>query len=136
MKTFEYGTFDEDSGLLDVTHQSGFFSVCTVTLQMLADLDRLPKNLKIRWVKQKFWWDLPEQGECFHYFFQRFPAEEMTLKGFDLKPNGIYADIDHRIASEYIRRYFVPSVRVLERADFFRKKYQISSENTIGLYVR
>ncbi len=44
--------------------------------------------------------------------------------------------MDHRIASEYIRRYFVPSVRVLERAEFFRNKYQISPEHTIGLYVR
>jgi hypothetical protein len=68
MKTFAYGTFDENAGLLDVTHESGFFSVCTVTLQMLAALDRLPKNLKIRTVNQKFWWDLPENEECFSLF--------------------------------------------------------------------
>jgi hypothetical protein len=120
-------------------HEAGFFSLCTVTLEALLAQGGKSSTHDVSWPAQNAWRNPTQCGT--NLFTQYFsPTMKMEGGGITKRPenpaHGIYTDIDYNRLIPYINHFFQPSPIVLERKEFFKKKYSIIPEETIAVCYR
>ncbi len=131
--------FDSNTGRLEIRHEAGFFSICTVTLQALTALHPREDEVSVCWSGQPIWREgSPHQGNLFQEFFTPNPDIRITELKYSPRFNyhGFYEDLSFSRLQPYVRKYFSPSPIVRRRIAEFKQKYAIDPARTIGFCYR
>ena len=131
--------YDDKSGELVVTHNSGFFAICTITLNALMATYPGQRDVTVFWNSQAWWRDENQTGmNLFELYFK--PRKTFHVSSFTdgppLSQYHIYEDLNFRQITPFIQNYFAPSDKVRETQERFRSEYGIEYGNTIGLCYR
>jgi hypothetical protein len=132
--------FDHQTKKLQLLHDAGFFSNCTVTLQNLAFVHPTDTRIQVVWGRQEGW---REQGRNRENLFEDYFQQATIAEKNDFLPfiprfdhHGVYEDLDYRKLNAFIKHYFTPSSFVNQRIEEFKSKYKICPQNTIGVCYR
>ncbi len=131
--------FDGKTGKLEIQHDAGFFSICTVTLQALTALHPRKNEVSVYWSGQPIWREgTTHQNNLFADFFAPNPDVSVTELKFSPRFNyhGFYEDLSFSRLSPYVRKYFSPAPIVRRRIAEFKQKYAIDPARTIGFWYR
>jgi hypothetical protein len=125
---------------LYITHESGFFSICSTALLELA---RSRYEIEAIDATFSFWHfkDTPFEDVWTRFF--RPPTRALTKSGKNmglfaehLLHHSSYVDLEHSSVSELLHHYFSPSRAVEDRLEEFVKRYSIDCSQTIALCYR
>ena len=133
--------YDDRTGKLTITRNSGFFALCTITLNALSNFCPNQRRVNVAWDPQYSWtWSDGNQSgtNLFELYFE--PNSDLDVKSLvkfsPVSQYDIYEDLNFKQLTPYVRSYFVPSARVRGKQEEFLRKYGIEYENTIGLCYR
>jgi len=126
-----------------VTHNAGFFSCCNVKLceikNYLNENRKLPDSVDSS-AQFKLYKKNPEEDITFDFFEKCDDRIQIHYHGYiyftryyQLHP---YSDVPYDRLIPFIKKYFTPSVKITELCNQFVSKYQIDTENCIGIYYR
>lgn len=117
----------------------GLGSNLTVTLWTLIDLHNLghtPDNINFSNSFQHYK-NEDQTLDVYPIYFSHNPLVSIDNKKIDkFNHHGIYKEIDYNLYSQFIRKYFIPSIEMENLIHTLRVKYQIDRENTLVLYYR
>ena len=135
----EYYQYEREKNQLDITANSGFFSICTVTLQALTRIYPSEKYVSVNWPFQNEWRNKDHVGlNLFELYFN--PNKAVDIKCFTrlstIGMYSIYEDLDFDRVRAYVENYFIPSDIILRKQEELIHKYAIDYETTIGLCYR
>lgn len=131
--------FDSKTGRLEILHNAGFFSICTVTLQALTALHPRADEVSVSWSSQPIWREgTTPPSNLFEEFFAPNPDVRLTELKFSPRFNhhGFYEDLSFSRLDPYVRKYFSPATIVRRRLAEFKQKYAIDPARTIGFWYR
>ena len=131
--------FDDKTGRLQVHHDEGFFSVCTVTLQALTALHPRANPVSVSWSGQRIWSEgTSHPDNLFEVYFAPSPDVRVTELKFVPRFNydWFYEDLPFAKFTPYVRKYYSPAPVVRQRIADFKRKYAIDPARTIGFWYR
>ena len=124
---------------LCVLHESGFFSLCSVTLAALLMQASQRKSIEIVWPGQYSWRNSDQSGKnLFAEYFARASSDPVgpLSKAKTPAAHSTYADINFSGLRPYLDTYFRPSSLVAERKEYLLKKYSIDPSSTLAICYR
>jgi len=133
--------YDEGKGELIVTHNSGFFALCTITLNALNRIYPSHRYVTVTWNSQ-FSWSWRDENQTGINLFELYfkPNRALDIRSLVncslVSQYDIYEDLNFKQLNPYIQNYFEPSDRVKGKQEEFLRKYGIEYGNTIGLCYR
>src|SRR5208282_1664933 len=139
MKPIEDWHLDTERNQLEIIVESGFFALCTHTLQALTQSYPSETYFTVNWPRQNLWRNNDQIGKnLFELYFH--PNRDVDLNSLvNISPvhqSLIYEDLNFEKLNPYIQNYFLPSDIVRAKQEEFVRKYDIEYENTIGLCYR
>lgn len=130
--------------MIKVTHNSGFFSCCSVKLNMIADYinsdKKLPDNVdsseQFRWYKNG-----RDRDITFDYFEHYDNIQDVNNItdpiDFHWKHQfKNYSMLDYKSLTPLIKKYFSPSAEINEMINNMEKQYNLTYENICVLFYR
>lgn len=126
------------NGVLELRHDAGFFSNCSVALLEIARSQTVIE--KIDATKSfKFYKTEPEENSWSAYFCQPMPhipqASRSEFSGFLLN-HSRYKNLDFKQSSSLVSRYFQPSPQVTEIIWQMVRRYEINFEKVLAVHYR
>lgn len=128
-----------------LTHNSGFFSCCSVRLHMIIHYFNLYKQLPyIIDSSQSFEWYKTGHSKddiTFHYFEDYNKIDQSIIYQTPIKYNFNYqfinySKIDYEKILPFIQKYFSPSLEIKKNIEFLEKKYNMNYDNICVLFYR
>ena len=126
-----------------ITHHSGFFSCCSVKLNIIVDFINSNKIVP----------DIVDSSETFR-LYKKDKNTDITFDFFEdykhvtdvdiiypidykhLYQYTNYSHLDYKCITPLIKKYFSPSVKINEIVNSIEKKYNIVHDNIISVYYR
>lgn len=140
---------EESNEVLKVRHRhvqvAGFFSGCSVKLYEIINyfnnFKKLPKDVDSSELFLKYKYD--NKTDITYDFFEHYDNRDFNLyskKYIDIDYNcyqfNNYKLIDYDSITPYIDKYFYPSKKIINIYNDLIDKYNIDTDNCIGLYYR
>jgi len=125
---------------LIIEHDAGFFSCCSVKLDNIVSFfntyKRLPKSID---ATSQFWGYKTTHTDVTSIFFKTLDGDIPYVR--DVRACHEYQVHDYKTldfegVAPFIKKYFSPSDRVMEKIAFFNDTYKIDFENTVSIYYR
>jgi hypothetical protein len=132
--------------MLKITHNAGFFSCCSVKILSIINYFKEYKKLPLH-VDSSLQFDLYKEIniDITYDFFENYDninfdqnienyknIEIMTI--YEHISN--YKKVDYKSISPFVKKYFTPSIKIKNIYNNLIEKYNIDTENCIGLYYR
>lgn len=129
--------------MIEITHNAGFFSCCSVKLTKIVDFinsnNKLPDNIDS---SQQFSWYKQNTNKDITYdYFQHYNNIKNTEISFPINYHWDhqfinYNNLDYKNITPLIKKYFSPSVEINEIVNNIEKKYNLIYENICVLFYR
>jgi len=129
--------------LLKIFHNSGFFSCCSMKLQIIIHYVNQHKKLpevvdsseqfawyKINNSKRDITFDYFEHYDNYNVYYNRYVNYSETYQYTD------YSKLQYHSICPFITKYFSPSLEIKKMIENLEKKYNINYENTCVLFYR
>lgn len=140
-----WGSFyDPEQDAIVCGHDSGFFSMCSVSLWNLADLQRFRRrfpsridySLNFRAFRNAE--QIRQKTDLYPVFFKPNPASSINPRRRlpYVAHHGIYGLLDYERVNPIVERFFRPSDRVLRVGAELTRRYQIIPAKTIAVVYR
>ncbi len=131
--------------MLTITHHGGFFSSCSVRLcriiHYFLDKKELPNIVDTS--KLYYLYNTNESVDNTFDFFEHYDNinEQITYeKHIDIDLNNYQftniKEVDYKPILLFVKKYFTPSKRIIDKQNELISKYKINVNNCIGLYYR
>jgi len=131
--------------MLKITHNSGFFSCCSVKLNDIIDYFNDNKHLPINVdSSEQFEWYKPKEYKnndiTYHYFKNNLENFISFVNHIDYKHEYQFSDyklLNYKILSPFIEKYFTPTDEIINMQNKMENKYNIENyENICVLFYR
>lgn len=131
--------------MIKITHNSGFFSCCSVRLSKIVEFINLNKRLPdIVDTSQQFRLYKNDKNKdkdiTFHYFENYNNVKDIDIISYINYNHSHqfkkYSELDYESILPLIKKYFSPSIEVNNIINKIQKKYNIDYDNTIAVYYR
>lgn len=128
--------------MLKTTHNAGFFSCCSVKLYDIANF--LNSNKKLPDIvdsSQQFEWYKNDKNKdiTFDYFENYNITDDNIIQPIHYHHDDQYtnyAELDYKCIIPLVKKYFSPSVEIIETINSMEKKYNLIYENICVLFYR
>jgi hypothetical protein len=128
---------------LIVKHTAGFFSCCSVKLDMIVKFIKSYKVFpqRVNGVDLFTLYKLPEQEnqDITHVFFEHpseIPTPISKINYIHEHQYIAYSQLDYKNLMPVMKTFFEPSAQIVEIVRQFENKYGIDAENCIAVYYR
>ena len=123
--------------MIKVTHNSGFFSCCSVILDNIVQFINNHHNLPIVDSSEQFKWYKIKPGDITYDYFEKNDTNiPIThIKYYHGHQFWDYSRLDYNIIP-LIKKYFSPSLQIINIMNDIEKKYNLDYENICVLFYR
>jgi len=129
-----------NENVLNLIHDEGFFSNCSVTLRALFSSVKFNEKIIVNWPTQDKYRNEDQKGKnLFNEYFEEskdFIPMQFYANNSWFENLAGYKDLDFEKITPFIMNYFNPSNSVQKKIQALIKKYSIIPELTIALYYR
>ena len=129
--------------MIEITHNAGFFSCCSVKLNSIVDFINSNKCLPdiVDSSKQFLFYKKDENTDITFDFFEHYENVQVIniIDGIHYHWDHQfinYDNLDYKCITPLIKKYFSPSVKINEIVNNIENKYNIVHDNTIAVYYR
>ncbi len=131
-----------------ITHNAGFFSCCSIKLCEIITYIKQKKNTPdiVDSSKQFSWYknETNKDKDITYDYFENYNNITVTdiniIDPIDFRWDHCqfrnYSNLDYKLITPLIKKYFSPSVEITEIINNIEKKYNLSYENICVLYYR
>lgn len=136
--------FNQEMDVLNITHNAGFFSCCTIALQdtmIWFNLNRRMPDKVDRSHQYAYYKSEPLQNLIAHFFAETddaipFERPVVLTHGKQELQYTDYRQLDFNDVKPFLDKFFRPSEYVLSIVKMYEEKYNIDYENTCAVFYR
>ena len=129
--------------MIQITHNAGFFSCCSVRLSSIVDYINSHKSLPdvVDSSSQFEWYKKHDSGDITYEYFEDYNnVHDISYDG-DIEYHWSYqfteySKLNYEKLCPIVRKYFSPSLQIKNMIKFFEDKYNFDYNNTCVLFYR
>lgn len=131
--------------MLKIIHNAGFFSCCSVKIciiiQYFTTNKKLPNEIDSSGLFDMYKVDIKK--DITYDFFEMYSNKNIKILYEKYIPIDImnfqfdnYKNVDYMYIIPFVEKYFSPSQKIIDIRNYLLLKYNIDTENCLGLYYR
>jgi hypothetical protein len=128
--------------MLKITHNAGFFSCCSVKLDRIVNFINSNKKLPdiVDSSEQFEWYKNDINKDITFDYFENYNKTDVNIivpiNYNDFYQYINYSNLDYNRLTPLIKKYFYPSIEIIENINSIEKKYNLIYENICVLFYR